>query len=78
MVTCVLKFLSKAHSSGIRKVHLFCDCCSRQNSNRMVYIMLAIALDIFDFDEINLCFLVTGHSQNENDTAQSLIALQEK
>ena len=39
----------------------------------MVCIMSITARDILDFDEINQCFLITGNSQNKNDSAKSVI-----
>ena len=39
----------------------------------MVLVMLSIALNIFIFDTVTMNYLVTGHSQNENDCAHSCI-----
>eukprot|EP00111_Clytia_hemisphaerica_P014703 TCONS_00043339-protein len=39
----------------------------------MVFIMLSYALSVYDIDSITLTFLVSGHSQNENDNAHSVI-----
>ncbi|XP_077976142.1 uncharacterized protein LOC144432013 [Styela clava] len=70
-----LKFLQK---KGVKSVYLFCDRCAGQNCNRMVYIMLSLALNWFGFSDITLSFFVTGHSQNENDCAHSLIEKESK
>lgn len=71
--TCLLQFLSRAHSNNVKKVHFLCDRYCGQNSYRMVYLMLAVALEMYRFEEITFKFLVSGHSQNENDTTHSII-----
>ena len=73
VATCVLKYLMEAHSQGKKSVYLFRDKCVGQNNNRMVYVMLASALELYNFEEIELNFFVSGHSQNENDAAHSVI-----
>ena len=69
--TCLTKYIRQVEA---KKVNLFSDRCGGQNNNRMV----AIALhDEFirqpSLEELSMNFLVTGHSQNENDTAHSNI-----
>jgi len=46
VATCLLQFLSRAHSNNVKKVQFFCDRCCGQNSNCMVYLMLAVALEM--------------------------------
>ena len=58
---------------GVKKVYLFSDACGGQNCNRFVLIMLSYAVRLFDFDFIDMMNLVSGHSQNENDNAHSVI-----
>lgn len=57
----------------VHTVHLFSDRCGGQNNNRMMLVMLSFALNCFKFKEITINYLVTGHSQNENDVAHSCI-----
>ena len=73
MATAVFKYLIKHDKLGVEKVHLFCDRCGDQNNNRTVVLMLSYATAVLDIKEITLKFLITGHSQNENDTAHSII-----
>ena len=69
----VFKFLKEMHLAGKKVIHFFSDRCGGQNNNRMVLVMLSLAPNIFHFDEITMNYLVTGHSQNENDNAHSCI-----
>ena len=73
VASSVLKFLEKMKSRGKTNIHLFSDRCTGQNNNRMVIVMLSLALNALNFEEITMNYLVTGHSQNENDSAHSAI-----
>ena len=48
-------------------------CCNRQ-----VFIALSYALQELHVKEIGLNFLVTGHSQNENDSAHAKVEVAAK
>ncbi len=71
--TCIELFLKEKRKNGVEEVNLFSDRCGGQNQNRMVFIMLSSILNEMKFKMIELTFLVPGHSQNENDTAHSVI-----
>ena len=63
--TCLQKYIEHNKENVI---HLFSDRSGGQNSNRMVIIALHEI-----FLQLGMNFLVSGHSQNENDTAHSSI-----
>ena len=76
VASCLFQFLKKLHLDGIKEVHLFRiikNTCVGQNSSRMVLIMLSFAFNAFSFHELTMNYLVSGHSQNENDSAHSVI-----
>lgn len=71
--TSLFKYLCEMKKQGVRKVYLFSDACGGQNRNRFVLIMLSYAVRLLDFDFIDMMYLFSGHSQNENDNAHSVI-----
>ena len=73
VASSLLMFLKDLQQAGIKDVYLFCDRCAGQNCNRIIFLMLSLAVQWFLFDSINLNFFVTGHSQNENDTIHALV-----
>ena len=73
IATSLNKFLQTKAAEGAKAVYLFCDCCGGQNRNRFILIMLSNALKTLGFEKIELIFLVSGHSQNENDNSHSVI-----
>ena len=73
VATSLEKFISARNEIGIKKFHFFSDRCGGQNNNRMVFVMLNHVLHQFDLDNVRLTYLVSGHSQSENDTAHSVI-----
>jgi len=73
IASCLLKYLEIKSSEGYKEVNSFADRCGGQNCNRMILNMLSEALTKFKYNDISLNFLVSGHSQNENDNAHSVI-----
>ena len=71
--TCVQLFLREKRKEGAKRVNLISDRCPGQNQNWMFFIMLSDMLNELEFDMIELIYVVPGHSQNENDTAHSVI-----
>ena len=71
--TGVFRFLKEKKREGSERIYLFSDACGGQGRNRFVFIMLSYAMRLFGFQLIDLTFLVSGHSQNENDNAHSVI-----
>ena len=71
--TAVLKFLAEKKKEGNERVYFFSDACGGQNRNRFIFIMLSYAMRVYNFEYVDITFLVSGHSQNENDTAHSVI-----
>jgi len=70
VATCLQQFLQQTQETN---VNLFSDRCGGQNSNRMVIIAIHDVFYRSQLEELTMNFLVTGHSQNENDTAHSNI-----
>ena len=73
VATALKNYLIKKHKEGIKRFHLFSDRCGGQNNNRMIFVMLSYVLNNYDIDLIVLTYLVSGHSQSENDNAHSVI-----
>ena len=69
VASVVFSYLKQLTSFNVKTVNLFADRCGGQNVNRFVLIMLCYATIVLDIEEINMNFLVTGHSHNLNDTA---------
>ena len=68
--SCLQKYLGQTDAT---KVNLFSDRCGGQNSNRPTIVAIHDAFYKSKIEELTMNFLVTGHSQNENDTAHSNI-----
>ena len=71
--SCLQDFVAEAEGKGAKVMNLFADRCGGQNSNRMVIIALHEMFLKLDLDHLGMNFLVTGHSENENDNAHSNI-----
>lgn len=71
--SCICKYLKVKNEEGFKVINFFADRCGGQNCNRMILNMMCEAMKMFGFDSLSLNFLVSGHSQNENDTAHSVI-----
>lgn len=72
MASFVLDFIDCKRRQGCKIFHFYCDNCSGQNKNRMIFAMLMHAAVKFQV-KIVLRFLLTGHTQNEGDTAHGAI-----
>ena len=72
-VGTVQKNLETKKAEGKEYINLFADRCEGQNQNCMMIIVLSNALSALKLKKIELTFLVPGHSQNENNTAHSVI-----
>ena len=75
--SCV-KFVWWVLSQDVDELNLFSDRCGGQNSNRMVIIALHEMFLKLGLVTLGMNFLVTGHSQNKNDNAHSLIEMKTK
>ena len=73
IATALEKYITERKENGVSKFHLFSDRCGGQNNNRMIFVMLSYALNNHNLDTIRLTYLVSGHSQSENDNAHSVI-----
>ena len=65
-------------SQDVDILNLFSDRCGGQNSNRMVMIVMHKMFLIQELERLGMNFLVTGHSQSENDNAHSLVEMKTK
>jgi hypothetical protein len=73
IATSLQSYLIKKSKEGVKKFNLFSDRCGGQNNNRMIFVMISYVINYFDIDSIQLIYLVSGHSQSENDNAHSVI-----
>ena len=74
IATALQKYISDMACEDFEIIHLFADRCGGQNNNRMVLIALhGLLKNIDSIEELNINYLVSGHSQNENDSAHSTI-----
>lgn len=71
--TSLQKYVKAKAERGCNIIHFFSDRCGGQNNNRMVIIAAAESFDDNDLDMLTLNYLASGHSQNENDNAHSVI-----
>ncbi len=55
------------------KLVIHCDNCAGQNKNRYVIWFCSWLVETKQFDEVQLCFLVAGHTKNECDGAFSAV-----
>lgn len=70
---CPRKYIITKDKVGYKTIHLFCDNYKGQNCNHMVVAMLSETLQTLQtIEKITLNFLVSRHSQNENDHAHSM------
>ena len=77
VASAVRDFIKKVSANGeeSKVANLFSDKCGGQNLNRMVFVMLSNVLIELQLEKIEMIFLVSGHSQNENDNAHSVIEM---
>lgn len=70
--SCLYKFLINKINSGFTEFSLYSDNCAGQNHNRFVYCLFVYLSKKFNVI-IRHSFLETGHTQNEGDSAHSVI-----
>ena len=74
---CVLDYIHKVSETG-KDIIFYSDNCGGQQKNRFMLALYLYAVNILDLDSITHKFLIKGHSQNEGDSAHSLIERQVK
>uniref|UniRef100_A0A2S2NJY1 DUF7869 domain-containing protein n=2 Tax=Schizaphis graminum TaxID=13262 RepID=A0A2S2NJY1_SCHGA len=76
--TSIIKFLQSECNIGKTEVIFYSDNCAGQNKNKFITSLYLYATTNMDIDSITHKFLVVGHTQNEGDTAHSVIEKQIK
>lgn len=76
--SCVLDYIHKVCETGKKDIIFYSDNCGGQQKNRFMLALYLYAVNILDLDSITHKFLIKGHSQNEGDSAHSLIERQIK
>ena len=71
IATSLYEFVKRKKDAS--RFFFFSDASGGQNRNRFVLVMFSLAVKTFGLDFIDITFLVSGHSQNENDTANLTI-----
>ncbi|KAJ8676766.1 hypothetical protein QAD02_012553 [Eretmocerus hayati] len=66
VASCLFQFFGARRDKGVTKFLLYCDNCTGQNKNSIVFAMLVYVAIILGI-EIVLTFLETGHTQMEAD-----------
>ncbi|KAE8740337.1 hypothetical protein FOCC_FOCC014154 [Frankliniella occidentalis] len=59
--------------ANVKKVSFFSDCCGGQNRNRFIAALLLHAARVLHFEQIDHCFLESGHTHMEVDSMHSCI-----
>lgn len=76
--TCVLKYLQKKASTPDSEVIFYSDNCTGQQKNKFMLALYLYAVRCLGIKSISHKFLIKGHTQNEGDSAHSLIERQVK
>lgn len=76
--TCVLKYLEKKASMPDSEVVFYSDNCVGQQKNKFMLALYLYAVRYLGLKSITHKYLIKGHTQNEGDSAHSLIERQVK
>lgn len=76
--SCVLDYIRKVCETGKKDIIFYSDNCAGQQKNKYMLALYLYAINNLDLDSITHKFLIKGHSQNEGDSAHSLIERQVK
>lgn len=76
--SCILKYLQKKGSETDSEVIFYSDNCAGQQKNKFMLAVYLYAVRNLGVKSITHKFLIKGHSQNEGDSAHSLIERQVK
>lgn len=74
--TCILQYLKKTAASGIKDVIFYSDNCAGQQKNKFMVALYLYAVTNLNINTITHKYLIKGHTQNEGDSAHSLIERQ--
>ena len=71
---CLYSYFRDHCTEAIDLITGFCDNCPGQNKNKMICQMLSMVIQHFaNIKAVEILYLEQGHTQNENDTAHSMI-----
>ena len=74
IASCLYSYFRYHCTEDIELITVFCDNCPGQNKNRMICQMLSMVIQHFEnIKAVQTIYLEQGHTQNENDTAHSII-----
>lgn len=74
IASCLIQFLKENVQQELKKLILWCDCCSGQNRNQILPMMLHHYLSMqSNIDEISIRFLCPGHTYMSCDRDFGLI-----
>lgn len=75
IASCMMEWLDEVDKrQTVRKLILYCDCCSGQNRNKIMIGMLQAAVNrLQSIEEITLKFLLTGHTYMPADSIHATI-----
>ena len=76
--TCVLDYIKSLSEAGETEIIFYSDNCAGQQKNKFMLALYMYAVNKFEIVSITHKFLIKGHTQNEGDSAHSLIERQVK
>lgn len=76
--TCVLNYLKDTCDSEHKDIIFYSDNCAGQQKNKFMLALYLYAISHLDINSITHKYLIKGHTQNEGDSAHSLIERQVK
>ncbi|KAK3908308.1 Bis(5'-nucleosyl)-tetraphosphatase, symmetrical, partial [Frankliniella fusca] len=72
IATCVLQFIEKMASNGVKEIIFWSDNCSGQNKNKYLFSMYTFACAKYDI-KITHRYMEKGHTMNEADSIHARI-----
>ena len=71
--TCVMDYIQNVSETGETDIIFYSDNCAGQQKNKFMLTVYLYSIMKFDVNSITHIFLIKGHTQNEGDSAHSLI-----
>lgn len=76
--SCVLHYIENLTNTPCKDIIFWSDNCAGQNKNKFMIALYLYAVQKYNLDSIAHKFLIKGHTQNEGDSAHSLVERQIK
>ena len=76
--SCVLSYIESVNDTDCKDIIFWSDNCAGQNKNKFMIALYLYAVQKYNIDTITHKFLIKGHTQNEGDSAHSVIERQIK